>query len=127
MAALAACRDGPRANPRPKLDHRHKTVPQRPIPLLRLMMRARSERRQRAPERCSESHRNARGRIAEALDDIPRQALEAIDVTPRRFPGAEIRSQFVGGFGKILQESLRRNLCADLVAEVDACLPGVRP
>src|SRR5690348_476708 len=102
VAALASGRYRPRMNFGAKFDHRHETVSTGSIPLFRPRIRSRSERCQRAPERRGESHGNARPGVAERLDNVPRQALEAIDVTPRRFPRAEIRSQFVGSFGKRL-------------------------
>src|SRR5438309_10815964 len=90
MAALPAGGDRQRPHAIPELDHRDEAVAAGPVPLLGPGIGARAERRQRAPPRRRERHRNARSRIVERLDDVAGETLEAIDVTPRRLPRPEI-------------------------------------
>ena len=50
------------------------------------------------------------------MDDVVGEALEAIDVAPRRLPGSEIGLQLVGRRGQRLQQLIRRPRC-DVVLE----------
>src|ERR1035437_9876423 len=86
IAALSACRHGPGAHAAAELHHGDEAVAARAIPLLRPRVGARRERGQRSPLRGGEANGNARSRIVERLDDVAGEALEAIDVAPRRLP-----------------------------------------
>src|ERR1035437_8404739 len=86
IAALSACRHGPGPHAVAELDHGAEAFAAGAIPLLRAPVRARRERSQRSPLRGGEANGNARSRIVERLDDVAGEALEAIDVAPRRLP-----------------------------------------
>src|ERR1035437_6792867 len=73
-----------------ELHHRHEAVAAGAIPLLRPRVRARSERRQRSKLRRGEADGNAGPRIVERLHDVAGEALESIDLAPRRLPASEI-------------------------------------
>ena len=85
-----------------------------------------AKRRERAPKRRRESDGNAGRGIAEGLDEVARQSLEAVDVAPGRLPRAEVGGKFVRSFGQRLQENVGNNFGADVVAQVDASFSRVR-
>src|SRR3989442_15448238 len=89
MAALAAGGDRPGAHAVPELDHGHEAVAAGPVPALRPRVGAGAEGRQRSPPRRGEGHGDARSRVAERLDDVAGQTLEAVDVAPGRLPAPE--------------------------------------
>ena len=95
MSALAARRHCPGSNFISEFDYCHKTVAAGAVPLFDSGIGPRAEGSKRAPKGRRKAHRDARSSVAERLNDVPRQALEAIDVAPRRLPGAEIRGKFV--------------------------------
>src|SRR5262245_37208320 len=86
MPALAARCHGLGADTIAELYHRDEAVAARPVPLLRLRIGARAERRQRPPLRRREADRNARLLIVERVDDVARDPLEAVDLAPRSPP-----------------------------------------
>src|SRR5450759_3065933 len=90
IAALSACRHGPGPHAVAELHHGDEAVAAGAIPLLRARVRARRERGQRSQLRGGEAKGNARSRIVERLDDVAGEALESIDVAPRRLPASEI-------------------------------------
>ena len=90
MAAFAAGRHGLGAHLVAELDHRDEAVSAGAVPLLRARIGARAEGGQRAPLRGGEADGNARPGIVERLDDVAGEALEAVDVAPRRLPGSEV-------------------------------------
>ena len=102
MAALAAGGHGPRAHFVAKFDHCDEAVTVCAIPLLRSGILVRAKRRERAPKRRRESDGNAGRGIAEGLDEVARQSLEAVDVAPGRLPRAEVGGMFVRSFGQRL-------------------------
>src|SRR6266536_1793781 len=104
MAALPAGGDRPGAHAVPELDDGHAAVAAGPVPALRPRIGPGAEGRQRTPPRGGEGYGGARPRIAERLDDIAGQALEAVDVTPGGLPGPEIGVQLVDRFGQRLEE-----------------------
>src|SRR5207249_390229 len=126
MSALAPRGDGPGSDFVSKFDGRDKAVAARAVPLFRSGIRPRTKRRQRAPERRGEAHGNAGPGVAERLNNVSRQPLETVDVPPGRLPGAKIFDELIRGFRQRLQQNVRRNFGADVVAEVDARLPRVR-
>src|SRR5215211_3128241 len=75
VAALAACRHRSRLHAVAELHDRDEAVAARAVPFLRVLVRARAERGQRAPARGREAHGNARARIVERLHDVARQTL----------------------------------------------------
>src|SRR5439155_26058852 len=79
-----------------ELHYRDEAVAARTVPLLRAGIRAHAERRQRAPPRRRERHRNAGLRVVELLHDVAGETLEPVDVSPRRLPRAEVRGELVG-------------------------------
>src|ERR1035438_3464587 len=87
-----------------ELHHRDEAVATGAVPLLRSRIDARSERRQRSPGRRREADRNARAAIVERLHDVAGEALEAVDVAPRRCPRPEIGGEFIGRRNQSLQE-----------------------
>src|SRR6266481_7523884 len=93
VPGFAACSYSPGSHFLTKLDCRNKTVPACAIPLFCSHIRTRSEGGERAPHGRSETHRDARPRIVERLNDVAGQPLEAIDVAPGRPPSAEIRRE----------------------------------
>src|SRR3954462_10592460 len=103
MATLAAGSDGNGADARAELDHRDEAVAARPVPALRTRIRPRAERGQGAPAGGGEADRNARAGIAERLDDVAGQALEAGDLAPGRAPASELALQPGRGGGERLQ------------------------
>src|SRR5215472_1655872 len=94
MAALAPGGHGPGSHFVTKFDDRHEAVATVPVPLLRSGIRLRFKRGQRTPQRRRKSNRNARGGIAEGLNDVPREALKAVDLAPGYLPGAEVCGKF---------------------------------
>src|SRR6476660_6272266 len=87
IAALAACRDGLGLHAiSPEFDHRDEAVAAGAVHLLGAFVRARAERRQRAPPRRGEADRDARPGVVERLDDVAGETLESIDVTPCSVP-----------------------------------------
>src|SRR5262249_27991027 len=109
LAALSSRSDGFRADSITELDHRHETVSAGAIPFLRIRVGLRPERCQRSPDRGREAHGRARLRVVEARNDLIIEPLEAIDITPRRFPRTKIRRQAIRGRSQALQQLLRRN------------------
>ena len=108
IAALAAGGDRLRPHPVAELDDRDEAVAAGAVHLLRARVGARAERGERAPARRGEADRDARRRVVERLDDVAGEALEAVDVAPRRLPGAEVGGELVGRGGERLQQLLRR-------------------
>jgi len=58
------------------------------------------------------------------LDDIAREALEAVDVAPWGVPGAEVVGQFVGGGGEGLQKLCGGGFGGDVVFGAETFLFG---
>ena len=58
-------------------------------------------------------------------DDVAGEALEAIDVAPRRLPGSEVGGESVGSGGEGLQELLPGSSGGDVLFDGDACFSGV--
>src|SRR5215831_8688676 len=112
MTAFAAGGHGLGANFVPELNNRDEAVATRAVPLLRSGIGPRAERGQRAPHGRSESDRNAGCGVAERLDHIAVDALEAIDVAPRRFPRTKIGSESVGSVRERLQQNIWRRFGA---------------
>src|SRR5262245_39136430 len=90
IAAFSSGRHRSRTHPIAELDDRHEAVAAGPVHLLRPVVGARTERRERAPSRGCERDGNARAGIVERLDDVAGETLEAIDVAPRRLPAPEV-------------------------------------
>src|SRR5205823_6642042 len=89
IAALATGAHGARPHAvLPELHHGDEAVAARAVPLLGAGVLPGAERRERAPPRRRERHRDARPRVAERLHDVAREALEAVDLPPRRPPRA---------------------------------------
>src|SRR6187549_1739106 len=100
VAALAARGYGLGADAVAELDDGDEAVPARSIDLLRSPVRPRAERRERAPSRRRERDGDAGPRVREGVLDVVGEALEAIDVPPRRLPGAEAGGERVGRRGE---------------------------
>src|SRR5665647_3587973 len=75
-----------RAHAVAELDDGDEAVATGTIHLLRTLVGARAERRERSPSRGREPDRDARPRVAEGLDDVAGEPLESIDVAPWRLP-----------------------------------------
>src|ERR1035437_8984732 len=90
MAALAAGRHGPGAHAFAELHHGDEAVAAGAVPLLGPRVGARSERGQRSPLRRGEADGNTRSRVVERLHDVAGEALESIDIAPRRLPTPDI-------------------------------------
>src|SRR5262252_8456395 len=82
VAAFAAGRHGSRVHRRAELDNRDEAVAADTVDLLAALARPSGERRQRSQRGGREVHRDARLRVVERMDEIVRDALEAIDVAP---------------------------------------------
>src|SRR3954470_18160500 len=103
IAALAAGRHRLRAHLVAELDDRDEAVAGVAVHLLRVLVAARAERSERAPARRREADRDARSLVAERLDDVAGQALEAVDLAPRRIPLAEVGGELVRRGGERVQ------------------------
>src|SRR4051812_13484462 len=90
VSALAARGDCPRTHAVSELDRRDEAVAARAVPLLRPRILARRKRRERPPPRRREWNWNAWARVVELWKDFVGDALEAIDLSPRRLPLAEV-------------------------------------
>src|SRR5580658_9790828 len=104
MAALAPGGYGFGSHFVAEFDHRNETVATGSIPFLRSRICAGSKRGERAVLRGGELNWDAGTRVVKGLDDIAGQALESIDVAPRRLPTAEVGCQFVGCIEERFQE-----------------------
>src|SRR5882757_5900961 len=108
MAAFAAGGYGPGAHFVAKFDGGNEAVAARTVPFLCGGIRTRAERCQGTPNRRRKAHWDARPRVVEWLGDIAGQALEAIDVSPGRFPSPEIRRELVRRVRERLQKHFSR-------------------
>src|SRR5579875_1733887 len=126
MAARASGCNSFRTHPWAELDHRNKTVSPCAVPLLGSRIRVRSECGERSPCRRGEAHRNARLCITKLLFDIAGEALESIDIAPRRLPGAEIGGEFIGCCGQRFQQLFGRRAAGDVSLNRYACLSRLR-
>src|SRR5579872_3316956 len=80
IAALAAGADRLRADLVAELDDGDEAVAGGAVHLLRALVGARAERRERAPARRGEADGNARQRVVERLHDVAVHALVAVDL-----------------------------------------------
>src|ERR1043166_6423498 len=96
VAALAAGRHRPGPHAVAELHHGHEAVSGRAIELPGAPPGTRRERGERAPPRRGEPDGEAGRRIAERLDEIAGEALEPVEVAPRRLPGAEAGRERAG-------------------------------
>src|SRR5256885_17112680 len=131
MTALVARRDRDGPHAVTELDDRDEAVATGSVPALGPGVGARAERGERAPAGGRKRHRNARARIVERLDDVPGQALEAVDLPPRRLPGSEIGRELIDGLGQRLQHlpgdgALRATLAVEGVSPEDGERRGDR-
>src|SRR4029453_10925040 len=108
-----------------KLDAGNEAVTARAVPLLGVLVGPRFERGQRSVTRRGKHHRNARLRIIEFGRDRVLDALEAIDVAPRRVPLAEVGGQFVDGSRKRVDALLRCRLPGHELVDREIGLPGL--
>src|SRR5450759_2544383 len=106
IAALPASRHGPGPHAFAELHHGDEAVAAGAVPLLGPRVGARSERGQRSPLRRGEADGNARSRVVERLHDVAGEALESIDIAPRRLPTSEVGREPVGRRRERLQEWL---------------------
>src|ERR1035437_10135468 len=90
IAALSAGRHGPGPHAVAELHHGDEAVAAGAVPLLGPRVGARSERGQRSPLRGGEADGNTRSRVVERLHDVAGEALESIDIAPRRLPTPDI-------------------------------------
>src|SRR5690348_18035316 len=104
ITALAAAGHRARANRFAKIDHCDEAVAARAVPFFRVRIRPRRKRSERTPQRRSEFHGNAGLGVVEMRFDIVIESLKAVDLAPRRFPRAEIRSKPVRRIGERLQK-----------------------
>src|SRR5262249_36827092 len=95
IAALAAGSNRFGLNSFPKFDDRNEAVSTRAIHPLRTAITIRAKRRDGAPNAGCETDRCARPAVCERMDNVIRDALEAVDLAPRRFPASKICGQFV--------------------------------
>src|SRR5438094_10660148 len=102
MAALPAGGDRLRPHAVAELHDGHEAVAARPVPPLGSGVRARRERGQRAPPGGRERHWNARPRVAERLNDLAGETLEAIDIAPSSLPASESARERVDARGQRL-------------------------
>src|SRR5438445_5315032 len=103
MTALAARRDRDGPHAVTELDDRDEAVATGSVPALGPGVGARAEGGERTPAGGGKRHRHARARVVERLDDVPGQALEAVDLTPLCLPGPEIGRELVDRLGQRLQ------------------------
>src|SRR2546425_308518 len=85
--------DGSRARPGAELDDGHEAVAARAVPLLGVGVGFGTEGRERAPDTRRERHRDAWAGVVEMRRDVVVDPLEAIDLSPRRFPRSKIGGQ----------------------------------
>src|SRR6476620_4218651 len=90
IAALATRGDCSRAHAFTELDDGDEAVAAGAVPFLRSGIWAGSERCQRSPSRRGERNRNAWSCVVELRKDVVGDALESIDLSPRRLPATEI-------------------------------------
>src|SRR2546428_168190 len=93
VAALATRRHRKGPHAVAELDDSDEAVAARPVVPLGPLVTARPEGGERAPPRRCEAHRDARPSVGEGLHDVTGEALEAIDLPPRRAPSAEVARQ----------------------------------
>jgi hypothetical protein len=108
IAALPAGQDALRAHARTELDGGHEAVAAVAVDALRRLLRRHAERRQRTPVGRREADRDARLAVVVLLVDGAADALEAVDLAPRRLPAAEVGLQFLAGARQRIQAFLRR-------------------
>src|SRR6478672_8906308 len=109
MSALPAGGHGAGTDAVPELDDGDEAVSTRAVVLLRPRIAPRAEGGERPPLRRGERNRDAWLRVVEGLDDVTRQALEAIDLPPRSAPAAEVPLESRRRVGERLQLLLRRH------------------
>src|SRR5881396_2813196 len=97
ITALAARGDGLRPHAVAELHDGHEAVAARAVPFLGVGIGAGAERRQRAPHTRGERHRDAWASVVEMRRDVVVDTLEAIDLSPRRYPRPKIGAQRVHG------------------------------
>src|SRR5690349_9429390 len=102
VTALASGRHRDRAHAVPELDHGNEAVAVRAVPLFCTRIRPRAEGGKRSPPRRREADGDAEARVVERLDDVPREALEAVDIAPWRVPTSEVRGELVARGGERL-------------------------
>ena len=82
---------------RTELHRRNEAIADRAVDFLRRARIRGVERCQGTPVRRGKAHRQARLGVVERLHDVVRQALKAVDLTPRRLPSAKIALQSRSG------------------------------
>src|SRR5688572_4663425 len=90
VAALTAGGDSAGFHAVAELDDGDEAVAARAVPALAALEGPRPERGERAPARRGEAHGQARRCVAERVHDRRADALEAVDLAPRRAPAAEV-------------------------------------
>src|SRR5688572_23419630 len=115
VATFAAGGHRPRADPVAERDDGDKAIAAGTVPAAGAGIRPRRGRGERAPARPSEGDREARRRIVERLDDVPCQALKAVDLAPGRPPGAEVPLEPVDGGSEGVELLLRRRTLHGLI------------
>nr|GEU28199.1 hypothetical protein [Tanacetum cinerariifolium] len=115
VAALAAHQDAARLDAGAELHHRHEAVAAFAVEAFGRLFRRHAIGGQRAPVGRRIRHRQAGLAVIERLHQVARQALETVDLAPRRLPGAEVGRQFIRCPRQPFEPLARRQRRLDIV------------
>ena len=115
MAVFTACRNGPGAYFRAKFDDCNKAVSAGSVPFPGAGVGVGTEGGERSPDRGCEANGNAGGGVVKGLNDVAVDPLETVDVSPRRFPGAEVGGEFVRSRSERFEQVRAAGLLGDVI------------